>query len=112
MEMSGDNDNSGEEEQTEKTAGKRKTKQVKLQKTCCSDDEFNGGDTSFSKEGDDDAKAFNLNGKTRASLGAATDPQSLYARVIFTYIYILRLQCFFKCITISQAFKEEVISFK
>ncbi|KAL1207219.1 Transcription factor bHLH84 [Cardamine amara subsp. amara] len=80
IEMSGNNDNSGEEEQREKAKGKRKTKQVKLQKTCSSDDESNGGETSFSKEGGDDSKALNLNGKTRASRGAATDPQSLYAR--------------------------------
>lgn len=90
--MSGDNDNSGgEEEQTEKAVGKRKTKPFKPQKTCCSDDESNGGDTFLSKEEGEDSKALNLNGKTRASRGAATDPQSLYARVICTDIYISKL---------------------
>ncbi|EOA32225.1 hypothetical protein CARUB_v10015484mg [Capsella rubella] len=80
VEMSGDNENSGEEEYTEKARGKRKAK-LKLPKTCCSDDdESNGIDTSFSKEDGEDSKALNLNGKTRASRGAATDPQSLYAR--------------------------------
>ncbi|XP_010517738.1 PREDICTED: transcription factor bHLH84 [Camelina sativa] len=80
VEMSGDNDNSGEEEDTEKAAGKRKNKPSKPQKTCCSDDESNGGETFLSKEDGEDSKALNLNGKTRASRGAATDPQSLYAR--------------------------------
>ncbi|KAM0937423.1 putative transcription factor bHLH family [Dioscorea sansibarensis] len=43
-----------------------------------SDDELNGrgGMSSSSK----DSEALNLNGKTRASRGSATDPQSLYAR--------------------------------
>ena len=50
---------------------------------CCSSEddsnasqELNGGVTSSSKEA-----GLNLNGKTRASRRAATDPQSLYARV-------------------------------
>ena len=38
--------------------------------------ENSGGATSFSQS------ALDSNGKTRASRGAATDPQSLYARVI------------------------------
>lgn len=92
--MSGDNDNSGEEEHKEKAAGKRKTKRVKLQKTYCSDDESNGGDTCFSKEDGEDSKALNLNGKTRASRGAATDPQSLYARVRNLYIDYILVKCF------------------
>lgn len=88
MEMSGDNDNSAEEEEMEKAARKRKTTQLKVQNkstTCCSDGESNGRDISSCKEGDDDSKALNLNGNTRASRGAATDPQSLYARVIFLH---------------------------
>lgn len=49
---------------------------------CSSDDdnaslETNGGEPSESK----DSAALNLSGKTRASRGSATDPQSLYARV-------------------------------
>ncbi|XP_044490011.1 transcription factor bHLH84-like [Mangifera indica] len=51
---------------------------------CCSDDdsnasqELNGGEnSSLSSKG---KAALNLNGKTRASRGSATDPQSLYAR--------------------------------
>ncbi|KAJ8763590.1 hypothetical protein K2173_002473 [Erythroxylum novogranatense] len=50
--------------------------------SCCSEDDssasrqLNGGSTtSLSSKG-----ALNLNGKPRASRGAATDPQSLYAR--------------------------------
>ncbi|GLT71473.1 hypothetical protein SLA2020_434890 [Shorea laevis] len=47
---------------------------------CSSDDnaslETNGGEPSESK----DSAALNLSGKTRASRGSATDPQSLYAR--------------------------------
>ena len=38
--------------------------------------ESNGGEASDNK-----GPALNLNGKTRASRGSATDPQSLYARV-------------------------------
>ncbi|ESQ51089.1 hypothetical protein EUTSA_v10023147mg [Eutrema salsugineum] len=102
MEMSDDNNNNDEEEQTtKKAAAKRKTKPLKLQKTCCSDeDESNGGDTSSCKEGGDDSKSLNLSGKTRASRGAATDPQSLYARVDIStmleeavqYVKFLQLQ--------------------
>ncbi|XP_068657157.1 transcription factor bHLH84-like [Aristolochia californica] len=39
--------------------------------------ELNGGAASSSSKG---SAALNLNGKTRASRGSATDPQSLYAR--------------------------------
>jgi hypothetical protein len=39
--------------------------------------ETNGGETSDPQL----PSALNLNGKTRASRGSATDPQSLYARV-------------------------------
>lgn len=48
--------------------------------SCCSEDESNGvGETSsLNSKG---KKALNLNGKTRATRGSATDPQSLYARV-------------------------------
>ena len=50
--------------------------------TCSSDDDnvfqdTNGVATSDSKA----SQALNLNGKTKASRGSATDPQSLYARV-------------------------------
>lgn len=45
--------------------------------------ETNGaGETSDPKS----ASALNLNGKTRANRGSATDPQSLYARVRHYYI--------------------------
>lgn len=45
--------------------------------------ETNGaGETSDPKS----ASALNLNGKTRANRGSATDPQSLYARVRYYYI--------------------------
>ena len=55
--------------------------------SCLSEDdsnasqELNGGVTSSSKGG----SALNFNGKTRANRGAATDPQSLYARVTIYY---------------------------
>lgn len=51
--------------------------------SCCSEDDSsisqgqNGGSGSSTKG----AMALNLGGKTRASRGSATDPQSLYARV-------------------------------
>ncbi|KAF2294461.1 hypothetical protein GH714_011615 [Hevea brasiliensis] len=52
--------------------------------SCCSEDDSNsshthngGASSSLSSKG---TSALNLNGKTRASRGAATDPQSLYAR--------------------------------
>ncbi|KAJ4824988.1 hypothetical protein Tsubulata_014362 [Turnera subulata] len=52
--------------------------------SCCSDDDSNasleltgGRSSSMSSK---ETSALNLNGKTRASRGAATDPQSLYAR--------------------------------
>lgn len=45
--------------------------------------EINGG--NFSKKCSD-ATIDNLNGKTRANRGSATDPQSLYARVINQFI--------------------------
>ncbi|XP_052484632.1 transcription factor bHLH84 isoform X2 [Gossypium raimondii] len=44
--------------------------------SCSSEDDSNGGASSGSKG----ETTLNLNGKTRASRGAATDPQSLYAR--------------------------------
>ncbi|PPD71501.1 hypothetical protein GOBAR_DD31606 [Gossypium barbadense] len=44
--------------------------------SCSSEDDSNGGANSGSKG----EATLNLNGKTRASRGAATDPQSLYAR--------------------------------
>lgn len=47
--------------------------------------ELNGIATSESKV----SAALNLNGKTRANRGSATDPQSLYARVT----YLLALEC-------------------
>lgn len=61
--------------------------------SCCSEEddsngssqEINGGTTTSSLSSKGKA-ALNVNGKTRANRGAATDPQSLYARVtIFTY---------------------------
>lgn len=53
--------------------------------SCCSEDdsnashEMNGVTSCSSSKG---SGALNLNGKTRANRGSATDPQSLYARVI------------------------------
>lgn len=54
--------------------------------SCCSEDDSNasshevkGVTSSSSSKGSD---ALNLSGKARANRGSATDPQSLYARVI------------------------------
>lgn len=50
--------------------------------------ESNGGATSETKA----SAAVNLNGKTRAGRGSATDPQSLYARVNYhTFPCLLNL---------------------
>ncbi|KAF2294464.1 hypothetical protein GH714_011637 [Hevea brasiliensis] len=72
--------------------------------SCCSEDDSNsshthngGASSSLSSKG---TSALNLNGKTRASRGAATDPQSLYARVDIStmleeavhYVKFLQLQ--------------------
>ncbi|KAF8083733.1 hypothetical protein N665_0755s0015 [Sinapis alba] len=83
LEMSDDNNNGGEEE-GEKVK-KRKT-EAKMSRqnssiTLCSEDESHCASQDVAGEDEEDAsKALNLNGKTRASRGAATDPQSLYAR--------------------------------
>ncbi|KAL1215822.1 Transcription factor RSL2 [Cardamine amara subsp. amara] len=85
-EMSGDN-NGGEEEEGEKLKKRKNGAMMSRQNsstTFCSEEESNcadqdGGGEDSSKE-EDASKALNLNGKTRASRGAATDPQSLYAR--------------------------------
>ena len=50
--------------------------------TCSSEDDNVSQDTNGVTISDSKAsQALNLNGKTRASRGSATDPQSLYARV-------------------------------
>lgn len=46
---------------------------------CCSEDDSNGGGTTSDSK--TSSAALNSTGKPRASRGAATDPQSLYARV-------------------------------
>lgn len=87
-EISGDNN--GGEEEGEKLKKRKNGAMMSRQNsstTFCSEEESNcadqdGGGEDSSKE-EDASKALNLNGKTRASRGAATDPQSLYARVIF-----------------------------
>ncbi|KAF5733203.1 transcription factor bHLH84-like isoform X1 [Tripterygium wilfordii] len=54
--------------------------------SCCSEDDGTSGSQEFNNGGESCSlsskgnSALNLNGKTRASRGAATDPQSLYAR--------------------------------
>ncbi|XP_010447183.1 PREDICTED: transcription factor bHLH85-like [Camelina sativa] len=87
IDISGDN-NGGEGEEGEKLKKKKNGAMMSRQNsstTFCSEEESNyadqdgGGEDSSSKE-EDPSKALNLNGKTRASRGAATDPQSLYAR--------------------------------
>ena len=51
--------------------------------------ETNGGATSESQT----PAALNLSGKTRASRGSATDPQSLYARVTKTSAQKRLVEC-------------------
>lgn len=101
-EMSVDN-NGGEEEEGEKLKKRKNGAMMSRQNsstTFCSEEESNcadqdGGGEDSSKE-EDASKALNLNGKTRASRGAATDPQSLYARVNFFMIFrIILLQHIF-----------------
>lgn len=69
--------------------GKRNIRTKKNQKSSC-DDQDNSADlnkhnssSSSEEEGSKETSTTTviLNGKTRASRGAATDPQSLYARV-------------------------------
>ncbi|XP_056848201.1 transcription factor RSL2-like isoform X1 [Raphanus sativus] len=97
LEMSGDNSNGGEEEEGEKVK-KRKTGAIMSRQnssvTLCSEDESHCPSQDAGEEDEDDAsKALNLNGKTRASRGAATDPQSLYARVNhFSRVYVMVMQ--------------------
>ncbi|XP_013627511.1 PREDICTED: transcription factor bHLH85-like [Brassica oleracea var. oleracea] len=84
FDMSGDDRNGGEEEEGEKVK-KRKTGPMMSRQnssiTLCSEDESHCASQDVGGEEEEDAsKALNLNGKTRASRGAATDPQSLYAR--------------------------------
>ncbi|KFK30015.1 hypothetical protein AALP_AA7G206600 [Arabis alpina] len=86
IEMSGDNNNGGEEEEGDQKMKKRKNvAMMSRQNSCttfCSEGESNCASEDVGGEDEEDAsKALNLNGKTRASRGAATDPQSLYARV-------------------------------
>uniref|UniRef100_A0A1J3IJ25 Transcription factor bHLH85 n=1 Tax=Noccaea caerulescens TaxID=107243 RepID=A0A1J3IJ25_NOCCA len=84
IEMSGDNNNGGEEEEGEKVKKRKNGAMMSRQNsstTFCSEEESNCASQEGDGEDDEDAsKALNLNGKTRASRGAATDPQSLYAR--------------------------------
>ncbi|KAG2243734.1 hypothetical protein Bca4012_022473 [Brassica carinata] len=85
IEMTCDNNNgSGEEEEGEKVKRRKSGAMMSRQNsstTFCSEDESQCPSQDVGGEEDEDAsKALNLNGKTRASRGAATDPQSLYAR--------------------------------
>lgn len=52
--------------------------------SCCSSED----DSNASHDLNITGSTANLNGKTRASRGAATDPQSLYARVRQSHAYI------------------------
>lgn len=49
------------------------------------DEELGGRDSSLSPKG---PAALNLSGKARATKGSATDPQSVYARVIKSFRHI------------------------
>jgi hypothetical protein len=50
-------------------------------------EENSGGTTSASKS----TMSLNSNGKTRANRGSATDPQSLYARVIKVFFFSINV---------------------
>ncbi|KAG2250035.1 hypothetical protein Bca4012_086649 [Brassica carinata] len=84
IEMTCDNNNRGEEEEGEKVKRRKSGAMMSRQNsstTFCSEEESQCPSQDVGGEEDEDAsKALNLNGKTRASRGAATDPQSLYAR--------------------------------
>jgi len=72
-------------------------KNQKLDKIGNQAEEINAGSdghssSSYTRE-DDNASALNFKGKTKASKGA-TDPQSLYARVINHSLEIQFLSCF------------------
>lgn len=92
IEMS-DDTNNGEEDEWEKVKKRKSGATMSRQNsstTFCSEEESQCPSQDIGGEEDEDAsKALNLNGKTRASRGAATDPQSLYARVnIFILIKV------------------------
>ncbi|CAN8327346.1 unnamed protein product [Cochlearia groenlandica] len=84
IEMSGDNNNGSGEEEGEKVKKRKNGAMMSTQNsstTYCSAEESNCASQDVEGEDEEDAsKALNLSGKTRASRGAATDPQSLYAR--------------------------------
>ena len=84
IEMS-DDTNNGEEDEGEKVKKRKSGTMMSRQNsstTFCSEEESQCPSQDDGGEEEEDAsKALNLNGKTRASRGAATDPQSLYARV-------------------------------
>lgn len=88
-----DNDaNNNENENNKSNAG---ASRVQPSSSCCSEDESNASQDQIG--GEDSSKgnsALNLSGKTRASRGSATDPQSLYARVIIYDEKIVRIRNF------------------
>ncbi|CAF2031836.1 hypothetical protein Bca4012_080854 [Brassica carinata] len=79
-----DDTNNGEEDEGEKVKKRKSGTMMSRQNsstTFCSEEESQCPSQDDGEEDEEDAsKALNLNGKTRASRGAATDPQSLYAR--------------------------------
>lgn len=88
-----DNDaNNNENENNKSIVGANR---LRLSSSCCSEDESNESQDQIG--GEDSSKgmvALNLSGKTRASRGSATDPQSLYARVIIHDEKIIRIRIF------------------
>ncbi|KAF8098380.1 hypothetical protein N665_0268s0049 [Sinapis alba] len=84
IEMSGDTNNRVEDEEGEKVKKRKSGAMMSRQNsstTFCSEEDSQCPSQDVGGEEEEDAsKALNLNGKTRASRGAATDPQSLYAR--------------------------------
>ena len=69
--------NGNNEEDTNAVSEGQSSSSISSEDDSNASQELNGGATSESKG----SAALNSNGKTRASRGSATDPQSLYARV-------------------------------
>lgn len=88
-----DNDaNNNENENNKSIIGANRPQ---LSSSCCSEDESNESQDQIGGEDSSKGKvALNLSGKTRASRGSATDPQSLYARVIIHDEKIIRIRIF------------------
>lgn len=69
--------------------------------SCCSSED----DSNASQELNGGAISSKSKGKSRASRGAATDPQSLYARVIINTSFISFTYCSLTCLEIQNVNK-------